>query len=175
MKRVCYEVKTLRADFLSELKRHLKRRIGMRYSNEFCFVTPTDLVGITEIPPESGLVEAGYATFAEWKELIGRHTGFFSYDPETRAYCMIQFPHHSAILQVRHGNWSRRCSGTSVGCSLSNRPLDLSRSDSNSDRNSGGTLTFATAPTSTMPIKSRNPMNHDGTSVDGQDRPSCEC
>jgi hypothetical protein len=44
MKRVCYEVKTSRADFLSELKRPLKRRIGMRYSNEFYFVTPADLV-----------------------------------------------------------------------------------------------------------------------------------
>ena len=40
MKRVCYEVKTSRADFLSELKQPLKRRIGMRYSNEFYFVTP---------------------------------------------------------------------------------------------------------------------------------------
>ena len=35
MKRVCYEVKTSRADFLTELKHPLKRRIGMRYSNEF--------------------------------------------------------------------------------------------------------------------------------------------
>src|SRR6476659_6151000 len=35
MKRVCYEVKTSRGDFLCELKRPLKRRIGMRYSNEF--------------------------------------------------------------------------------------------------------------------------------------------
>jgi len=40
MKRVCYEVKTSRSDFLSELKRPLKRRIGLRYSNEFYFVTP---------------------------------------------------------------------------------------------------------------------------------------
>jgi hypothetical protein len=31
MKRVCYEVKTSRADFLSELKRPLKRRMGMRF------------------------------------------------------------------------------------------------------------------------------------------------
>jgi hypothetical protein len=92
MKRVCYEVKTSRADFLSELKRPLKRRIGMRYSNEFYFVTPADLVRITEIPPECGLVEAGYATFAEWKELIGRHAGFFNYDPAIRAYCMITVP-----------------------------------------------------------------------------------
>jgi hypothetical protein len=71
MKRVCYEVKTSRADFLSELKRPLKRRIGMRYSNEFYFVTPADLVRIAEIPPECGLVEAGYATFVEWKGRSG--------------------------------------------------------------------------------------------------------
>ena len=38
MKRVCYTVKTSRGDFLAELKRPLKRRIGMRYSNEFYFV-----------------------------------------------------------------------------------------------------------------------------------------
>src|SRR3954470_22192929 len=38
MKRVCYEIKTSRGDFLSEIKRPLKRRIGMRYSNEFYFV-----------------------------------------------------------------------------------------------------------------------------------------
>ena len=75
MKRVCYEVKTSRADFLSELKRPLKRRIGMRYSNEFYFVTPAALVSLTEIPPECGLVEAGYATFSEWRDLIGRHAG----------------------------------------------------------------------------------------------------
>src|SRR5438874_1009024 len=35
MKRVCYEVKTSRADFLCEMKQPLKRRIGLRYSNEF--------------------------------------------------------------------------------------------------------------------------------------------
>ena len=61
MKRVCYEVKTSRADFLSELKRPLKRRIGMRYSNEFYFVTPAGLISLAEIPPECGLVEAGFA------------------------------------------------------------------------------------------------------------------
>jgi hypothetical protein len=92
MKRVCYEVKTSRADFLSELKRPLKRRIGLRYSNEFYFVTPAALVSIAEIPAECGLVEAGYASSAEWKDLIGRHAGFFHYDPETRAYCMVTAP-----------------------------------------------------------------------------------
>ena len=79
MKRVCYEVKTSRADFLSELKRPLKRRIGMRYSNEFYFVTPAALVSAVEIPAECGPVEAGHATFEEWKRLISRHAGFFNH------------------------------------------------------------------------------------------------
>src|SRR6516162_8323484 len=49
MKRVCYEVKTSRADFLFEIKRPLKRRIGVRYSNEFYFVTPAALANVAEI------------------------------------------------------------------------------------------------------------------------------
>ena len=92
MKRVCYEVKTSRGDFLSELKHPLKRRSGMRYSNEFYFVTPAALVSAAEIPAECGLVEAGHATFEEWKQLMSRHAGFFSYDPERHAYCMITIP-----------------------------------------------------------------------------------
>jgi len=92
MKRVCYEVKTSRNDFLSELKRPLKRRIGMRYSTEFYFVTPAALVTAAEIPSDCGLVEAGQATVAEWRDLINRHAGFFHYAPETQAYCMITIP-----------------------------------------------------------------------------------
>ncbi len=92
MKRVCYEVKVSRADFLAELKRPMKRRIGMRYSNEFYFVTPGGLVSASEIPSECGLIEAGYASYTEWKEIIRRHAGFFNYDPERRAYCMIAVP-----------------------------------------------------------------------------------
>ena len=75
-----------------ELKHPLKRRIGMRYSNEFYFVTPASLVTTMEVPAECGLIEAGSATVAEWKQLISRHAGFFNYDPETRAYCMITVP-----------------------------------------------------------------------------------
>jgi hypothetical protein len=92
MKRICYEVKTTRGDFLSELKHPLKRRMGMRYSNEFYFVTPATLVSTAEIPADCGLVEAGHATPAEWKGLINRHAGFFHYDPARRAYCMITVP-----------------------------------------------------------------------------------
>jgi hypothetical protein len=92
MKRVCYEVKTSRADFLAELKRPLKRRIGMRYSNEFYFVTPAGIVNMAEVPAECGLIEAGHATFEEWRQLMSRHAGFFNYDPDARSYCMITIP-----------------------------------------------------------------------------------
>src|SRR4051794_15570528 len=44
MKRVCYEVKVSRADFFCEIRQPLKRRIGMRYSNEFYFLTPPGLL-----------------------------------------------------------------------------------------------------------------------------------
>lgn len=92
MKRICYEVKISRSDFLAESKHPLKRRVGMRYSNEFYFVTPAALVTPGEIPAESGLIEAGYATVPEWRQLISRHAGFFNYDSETRAFCMITIP-----------------------------------------------------------------------------------
>jgi hypothetical protein len=92
MKRICYEVKTSRSDFLAELKHPLKRRIGMRYSNEFYFVTPATLISAAEIPSECGLIEGGFATVDEWRKLFSRHAGFFNYHPETRAYCMITIP-----------------------------------------------------------------------------------
>ncbi|MDX2150933.1 MAG: hypothetical protein SFV54_09375 [Bryobacteraceae bacterium] len=79
MKRICYEVKTSRADFLGELKQPLKRRIGMRYSNEFYFVTPGGLVSPREIPSECGLIEIGCAAPAEWKQILPRQAGFFHY------------------------------------------------------------------------------------------------
>ena len=50
------------------------------------------LVEIAEIPAECGLVEAGVATADEWKGLIRRQAGFFSFDPDTRRYCMITVP-----------------------------------------------------------------------------------
>lgn len=92
MKRICYEVKISRADFLTELKQPLKRRIGMRYSNEFYFVTPACLVEAREIPPECGLMEGGVATPGEWKNLYPRHAGFFHYDPESQCYCLLRVP-----------------------------------------------------------------------------------
>jgi hypothetical protein len=92
MKRVCHEVKTSRADYLGELKRPLKRRIGMRYSNEFYFVAPAEMLSIAEVPPECGLIEVGTATFEEWRALIKRQAGFFAFDPAVGEYCMVTVP-----------------------------------------------------------------------------------
>lgn len=92
MKRVCYEVKISRGDYLAELKTPLKRRIGMRYSNEFYFVTPPGIVNCAEVPDECGLIEAGFATPDDWRELIKRQAGFFHYDSERSAYCMVTIP-----------------------------------------------------------------------------------
>jgi hypothetical protein len=92
MKRVCYEVKTSRADFLGELKNPLKRRIGMRYSNEFYFVAPANMLKPDDVPAECGLIEAGTAGYTEWKILMQRHAGFFNYEPQTRTYCMVTVP-----------------------------------------------------------------------------------
>jgi hypothetical protein len=92
MRRICYEIKISRADFFVELKSPLKRRIGMRYSNEFYFVTPGGMLTPGEIPLDCGLVEIGHATFEEWKCIFQRQAGFFYYDPELSRYCMVSVP-----------------------------------------------------------------------------------
>lgn len=89
MKRVCYEVKTSRADFLCEMKQPLKRRIGLRYSNEFYFVTPTGLLNIAEIPVECGLVEIGVLTDEERESMLSVSGTFVHFDPAHRTRCRI--------------------------------------------------------------------------------------
>jgi hypothetical protein len=63
MKRVFCEVKASRSDFLAELNHPLKRRIGMRYSNEFYSVTPADLVDTVEILRNAGRWRLGSQVF----------------------------------------------------------------------------------------------------------------
>lgn len=92
MKRVCYEVKTSRADFLCEMKQPLKRRIGLRYSNEFYFVTPAALVNLSEIPVECGLVEIGLFTDKERNLTLERSGSFVHFDPDRNTYCRVTVP-----------------------------------------------------------------------------------
>lgn len=87
MKRVCYEVKISRTDFLCEMKQPLKRRMGLRYSNEFYFVTPAGLLSIAEVPVECGLVEVG--RFANDATQSGP---FIHFDSNHSTYCRVSVP-----------------------------------------------------------------------------------
>jgi hypothetical protein len=92
MKRVCYEVKASRSDFLCEMKTPLKRRIGMHLSNEFFFVTPPGLLSLDEVPTSCGLIEVGKAITSESKQLVRTHPGFIQLDPASALYCIVCFP-----------------------------------------------------------------------------------
>jgi hypothetical protein len=92
MKRVCYEIKTSRADFLCEMKQPLKRRIGLRYSNEFYFVTPSGLLDISEIPVECGLIEIETCRSKTQNAAQLAPETFTHFAPEHEAYCRVVVP-----------------------------------------------------------------------------------
>lgn len=56
-RRIAYEVKVSRQDFLNEMKKPLKRRPALFFSNEFYFVAPKGMLKPQEIPIECGLIE----------------------------------------------------------------------------------------------------------------------
>ncbi len=92
MKRVCYEIKTSRADFQCELRQPLKRRMGLRYSNEFYFVTPVGLIEPDRVPVECGLIEAGRDAADRSRLLEQAETGFLHYDAATNGFCAVTVP-----------------------------------------------------------------------------------
>jgi hypothetical protein len=92
MKRVCYEIKTSRADFFCEMKQPLKRRIGLRYSNEFYFITPAGLLKSSEIPIECGLVEIGLLTDEERNSRLTRAGAFVHFNVDHSTYCRVTVP-----------------------------------------------------------------------------------
>ena len=92
MKRVCYEIKTSRADFLCEMKQPLKLRIGLRYSNELYFVAPARLLSTSEIPVECGLIEIGSLTSEGRKSIVTPFDTFAHFDPDHTTYCRVTVP-----------------------------------------------------------------------------------
>ena len=92
MKRVCYEVKTSRADFLCELKHPLKRRAGLRYSNEFYFVTPAGLLALSEVPIECGLIEIGGLTEEKRQGAMEGSGPLSHFDPHHGTFCHVTVP-----------------------------------------------------------------------------------
>lgn len=92
MKRVCYEVKTSRADFLCEMKQPLKRRIGLRYSNEFYFVSPIGLLRTGEVPVECGLIEVGIFSEQDRTARTVDANWFAHFDQAHGTYCCVTVP-----------------------------------------------------------------------------------
>jgi hypothetical protein len=92
LRRVCHEVKTSRADFLCEMKQPLKRRIGLRYSNEFYFVTPAGLLNTSEVPIECGLVEIGDFAQDERSIVHAQSGTFIHFDHTHGTYCRATVP-----------------------------------------------------------------------------------
>lgn len=92
MKRVCYEIKTSRSDYLCEMKNPLKRRLGLHLSNQFFFVTPIGLLSVQDIPNDCGLIEIGQAITEESKRLARSNAGFCYFDAENGWFCLITVP-----------------------------------------------------------------------------------
>lgn len=92
MKRICYEVKTSRTDFLCEMKQPLKRRVGLRCSNEFYFVAPFGLLKTSEVPIECGLVEAGVDRDRAGEMVLGRSEPLLHFHEASGIYCRVTVP-----------------------------------------------------------------------------------
>lgn len=56
-KRLAFEVKISRSDFLKELAEPTKRQVALKFSNEFYFAAPAGLIKSDELPEECGLIE----------------------------------------------------------------------------------------------------------------------
>ncbi len=60
-KRIAFEIKASRADFLREIKRPEKREAAMRYSHEFYFVAGPGVLFPSEVPADCGYMVLGDA------------------------------------------------------------------------------------------------------------------
>jgi hypothetical protein len=74
------------------MKQPLKRRIGLRYSNEFYFVAPARLLSTSEIPIECGLVEVGFFAEEDRESILTPIGGLIHFDMDHHAQCRITVP-----------------------------------------------------------------------------------
>jgi hypothetical protein len=56
-RRIAYEIKISRADFLREIRDSLKRRHAFLLSNQFFFVAPAGIISVSDLPLSCGLIE----------------------------------------------------------------------------------------------------------------------
>lgn len=60
-KRISYEIKASRADFLNEVKKPTKKRMAMLVSNYYYFIAPKGIIKPEEVPLDCGLIELTWA------------------------------------------------------------------------------------------------------------------
>jgi hypothetical protein len=77
-RRIAFEIKIARGDFLSELKNPDKRLGGQMISNQFFFVAPEGIIRNEEVPDGCGLIlvrgdMASLAVQAPWQEAAEWH------------------------------------------------------------------------------------------------------
>lgn len=125
-KRVTYEVKVSRSDFLREMKSPAKRKLGLLYSNQFYFVAPNGLLKPSEIPIECGLLtfnvegKPHYAVSAPWRETNRPSWGFMAAafrqaeqlaDRRVEARILAQFDAREGRIAIERenlkGDWAR--------------------------------------------------------------------
>jgi hypothetical protein len=56
-KRIAFEIKLFHSDFVNELKDPRKREPAMKYSHEFYYVAPLNVIPVAELPEGCGLIE----------------------------------------------------------------------------------------------------------------------
>jgi hypothetical protein len=84
LKRIAYEIKLTRSDFLREIADPQKRFLTMLYSNQYFFVAPEGVIEHREIPYACGLITVdsqGYGTMrhnAQTRELHPVSNGFLA-------------------------------------------------------------------------------------------------
>lgn len=73
--RIAFEIKVNKSDFYREIKKPMKRKVALLYSNRFYFVTPPGLLKPDQIPPECGLLELSEHIPSEWelRRPVGKH------------------------------------------------------------------------------------------------------
>jgi hypothetical protein len=71
------------------MKHPLKRRIGLRYSNEFYFVTPAGMLDTSEIPIECGLIEIGVSNDEGRNSMLARFDAFAQFNTRHGTYCRV--------------------------------------------------------------------------------------
>jgi hypothetical protein len=111
-KRIAYEIKISRTDFLKEIKKPEKRKMALFYSNQYYFITPKGMLKPAEIPAECGLIECWWINNqaeidmrAKWNERVPKFEWLLA------AVTAVEAPHRDGYPPTWNfvGALARRC------------------------------------------------------------------